>query len=348
VSVLFSPSGGFGNYVSVFTDASGLAKTELFPGTIYYKAITNNTSAVQSATLAGDGKTAGQSSLVTFYTSKSIAKVQNCDGFALAGAAINFFGGGYPGAWASATTDVNGFASVEEFPGTWTIRARLNNTSQDQGQALPGDGMTPGQSATTIFTPTKVSFTGIGPVHYWIGYWQTFTSPSYMFPATLKFRFGGVGGNEVDVAISGCKMDNTATLIKLIDHNGNGLPGATAAWYRTSSPAAWVALPGSTDANGNLFALVGSTAPNIRLTYNGTQGWKQQNLLTNPNVVFQTGSVVSDSGTATHWYSTVTPAQWVPFVQGVELLPGAPKFKWSDGTPQANLPIVAGVVNHIH
>ena len=211
VRVLFSPSSGFGNYISVNTDTTGLAKTELFPGTIWYKAITNNTSAVQSAVLPGNGTIAGQSGLVTFYTSKSVAQVQNCDGVALAGIAIKFFGGGYPGNWASATTDAAGLASIEEFPGTWKISASLNNTSEVKDQLLPGDGMTPGQSTTTIFNPTKVTFVGVSPISYWIGYWTPFTSPGYMFPATVKFRLGGAGGTEVDLVISGCSFSYPAS-----------------------------------------------------------------------------------------------------------------------------------------
>jgi len=286
VRVLFSPSNAFGNYISVNTDASGLAKTELFPGTIWYKAITNNTSAVQSAVLAGDGKTAGQSGLVTFYTSKSVAKVQNCDGVAFAGIAIKFYGGGYQGTWASATTDASGLASIEEFPNTWKIQASVNRTSEVKDQLLAGDGKTAGQSTTTIFTPTKVIINGASTVQQWIGYWDSpLPSPFYMFPATVKLRINKV--TEVTLTISsGCVMEKSLVNIKLISSTGAGLAGGTVYYFNGGS--SYPSLPGATDANGNLSALIdGSGNREWHMTYAFLRQTKNGNASPGP-VVFQT------------------------------------------------------------
>lgn len=134
------------------------------------------------------------------------------------------------------------------------------------------------------------------------------------------------------MTVAGCDTGGTIAVIKLLDSYGNGLAGGTAHWYRNSSPAGWISIPGSTDANGILVALVGASAPNIRLAYNCTQGWEQHNLNTDPNVVFQTGRVLSASGTCTYWQSTMggpCPV-WVPFADNVELLPGARQFKGTE------------------
>jgi hypothetical protein len=267
VRVLFSPSSGFGNYVSVFTNVSGLASTELFPGTIWYKAITNSTSAVRGVLLPGDGTTAAQAGSVMFYTSKSIAKVESCEpSVALAGIAVKFYGGGYPGTWASAATDGSGLASIEEFPGTWKIQASVNGTSQTKDQLLAGDGTAPGQSTTTTFKPTRVTFTGSTPVQQWIGYWSSpLPSPFYMFPATIKFRLGGTGGTEVDVAIpEACTL--TGALLKVRDENGGGVAGAKAT---PACGGAWQAtLPGATNASGNLFAVLPGCTTKVKMEVN--------------------------------------------------------------------------------
>jgi len=247
------------------TDAGGVATNDLPSGTYTFKATYQNTLAEQTQDI-------GANPSLIFYTSQSKAVVKDCSNNPISGIGIRFYGTGYPGAFVSVNTDGSGSATTELFPGNWKIDARINDTEEEKTYMLAGDGTTSGQTTTTTFAPATVSFPGINPVHYWKGYWASFTSPGYMFPATVKFRFGGVGGPEADVTISGCAL--TGVMLKVLDENGNGVAGGTAT---PANGGVWLpAFPGTTDANGNLFALLPASFTKIRMEVN--QGSQEQTL----------------------------------------------------------------------
>jgi hypothetical protein len=265
VLVRFSPSSGFGVYVSVNTDAGGLAKTELFPGTIYLRASVSGTSAdQQQAPLAGNSMSIGATSLVTFYTSESKAEVKNCSGDPIGGVRIQFFYDGTHGTYVSANTNASGIAVTELFSGTHDMQASINSTAELKTYTLTGNGMTAGQSTTTTFTPTKIDFLNSGTKQYWIGnypsgYWSgNITGTIYMFPGTVKFKFGTY---VTDVSISGCSL--LGGILTLLDHNGNGLSGGTASW----ADGSWHSIPGATDANGHLWFAADPSYGKIAMTY---------------------------------------------------------------------------------
>lgn len=81
----------------------------------------------------------------------------------------------------------------------------------------------------------------------------------------------------------------------------------------------------------------------FRVSYGGAQISKSINIATTANVVFQTGSVHSDSGTCTQYYA----GGWRPFTQDMELLPVAYPFRFT-GWPQKTYTLTSGIVNHIH
>ena len=287
VLVRFSPSSGFGVYVSANTDSTGLATAELFPATVYLRASVSGTSADQSMALAGDSTSYGQSSLVTFYTSESRVVVQNCSGSPkIEGARAQFFHDGTHGTYVSVYTDANGVASTELFPGSHDVQASMNFTAEIKTYTLAGDGKTAGQSTTTTFNPTKVAFAYNGPIHIWTGsYWATFTNPSYMFSATVKFRFGGGGGYEVDVPISGCEMEKTAVTIKLLDSGSHGLDGGIAQY----NLGGWQTA-GTTNSDGEVFVLIDGLQNTLafRMYWEDTYIQKNQNVSVDSTVVFQT------------------------------------------------------------
>ena len=68
--VQFFNDGTHGTYVSAYTDVNGLTQTELFPGSHDAQASINDTAQIKTYSLAGDGKTSGQSSAVTFNPTK--------------------------------------------------------------------------------------------------------------------------------------------------------------------------------------------------------------------------------------------------------------------------------------
>jgi hypothetical protein len=309
VLVQFSQN-NFGNYVTATTNASGVATQNLASGTWQFKANYQNTSAVQTQDISVNPN-------LTFYTSKSIAKVESCNGTPtpIQGVAIKFSNSSGFGNYISATTNASGLAECQLFPGTIWIMATVNRTSQTLSQApLAGDGKTPGQSTTTTFNPTKVVINGATAVQQWIGYWDSpLASPFYMFPtspATVHLRFNYNNNIVLDLAISGCSMEKSLVHIKLVSSTGGGLAGGTV--YYFAGGGSYPSLPGATDANGDLYALIdGSGNREWHMTFAYLSTAKQQNASPGP-VVFQTKLVkvelrdssgtLEDTGTnVTYW-----------------------------------------------
>ena len=279
---------------------------------------------------------------VTFSTIDVLTTLKTCAGVGLEGGVAEYLSG----YWRPiGTTNSNGEIHKEMLPANLQFRMTYTYGTDRFYQDTALD-------PSVDFTTTKVTLNYPGTISYQSGYWRAFTNPMEMMPGTYLFKFEGTGPTVRQyLTISGCEMGGYVALIRLLDSYGIGIAGGTAEWYRTSGPAQWVSVPGSTDANGNLFALVSLPAPKIALNYGCTRGWEQHPLLTDPNVVFQTGRAISDSGTCTHWRSTLGGScpVWVPFVDGVEMLPtSARQFKGNDGSAWWEYyPIVAGTENHI-
>jgi hypothetical protein len=81
----------------------------------------------------------------------------------------------------------------------------------------------------------------------------------------------------------------------------------------------------------------------FQISWAGASQQKSQNIGKDPNVIFQTVQVHSDSGKCTSYYAS----GWRTFTQDMELLPGTYTFRFSDGTANKSYKIVAGTVNHI-
>ncbi|HET7237060.1 MAG TPA: hypothetical protein VFK59_11595 [Actinomycetota bacterium] len=125
--------------------------------------------------------------------------------------------------------------------------------------------------------------------------------------------------------------------ISLQDHLGSGLAGGS-----VSQGGGYWDPVGTTDGSGNVFWEMFPGTYKFKMTYHAGAQELTQSIAT--PVVFQTGAVHSDSGTATQY----AQGSWQPFVQDVELLPGSWHFSFNDGNPVTYYTIVGGVVNHIH
>jgi hypothetical protein len=82
----------------------------------------------------------------------------------------------------------------------------------------------------------------------------------------------------------------------------------------------------------------------FQVSYAGASQQINQNTATNPNVIFKTVQVHSDSGKCTSYYA----GGWRTFTQDMQLLPGAYKFRFSDKTRDTSYTLVVGAVKHIH
>jgi len=273
---------------------------------------------------------------VTFKTIDTLVTLKTCEGVGLEGGVAEY----QSGYWRPiGTTDENGEIHKEMLPANLQFKMSYAYGADRFYQDTGAD-------PSVDFTTTKVTLNYPGTITYLSGYWRPFTNPMEMMPGRYKFKFEGAGPTVREtLSFDGCEFGGTVALINLIDSYGSGIFGATAEWYRTSSPAAWVSVPGATDSNGNLFALVGSNGPKFKILYNCKNAWEQHNLLADPNVDFQTGRV--ESNTYDSWRSTVggSCAVWQGLDYSEELLPGTVEFKQSSPYCKEYHDVVAGVAN---
>ena len=134
-------------------------------------------------------------------------------------------------------------------------------------------------------------------------------------------------------------MTVPAVTVTLLASNGSGLSGAVVQYYS----GGWKAF-GTTGSDGTVsMALKPGTYP-FKISYAGASQQKSQNVATNPNVIFQTVRVHSDSGKCTSYNA----GSWRTFTQDMELLPGKYTFRFSDGTKNTSYTLVVGAIKHIH
>ena len=140
-----------------------------------------------------------------------------------------------------------------------------------------------------------------------------------------------------------------AVTVKLLASNGNGLSGAVVQYYS----GGWKAF-GTTGSNGTVSMALPPGTYIFQISYAGASQQKSQNVASDPNVIFQTVKVHSDSGKCTSYIQVAkAPTRypgsgWQAFTQDMELLPGTYMFRFSDGTANTSYTLVVGAVKHIH
>jgi hypothetical protein len=82
----------------------------------------------------------------------------------------------------------------------------------------------------------------------------------------------------------------------------------------------------------------------FQVTYAGASQRISQNIGTNPNVIFKTVQVHSDSGKCASYYA----GGWRTFTQDMQLLPGKYTFRFNDKTRDISYTLVVGAIKHIH
>jgi hypothetical protein len=127
-------------------------------------------------------------------------------------------------------------------------------------------------------------------------------------------------------------------VVELQDHSGNPLDTGTVQYYT----GAWHNFGTTTGGKVSLELLPANIDFSLEHAFARVEKW--QNTGVNATVIFQTGQVVSGTGTCTQYYT----GSWHPFTNGMELLPANILFDFSDGTPDAWFKPTAGVVNNIH
>jgi len=175
-------------------------------------------------TTASYGSVTVSDDSVTSYTFKTVnaqVNLQTCSGQGLAGAVVQYKSGSYtyyltPGDHET-YTDNSGVSSEEIFPGSYLVTLSYAGSSQ---QAMVDFG------ATKPYTVTTTPVTLLNPGHftYNVAGGTTIQLP----PDTYIFHGNGTSFNVT--APANC-TGFTGGVVRLVDHNGNGLAGGSVSVY---------------------------------------------------------------------------------------------------------------------
>ena len=238
--------------------------------------------------------------------------------------------------------------TMELLPVSYPFRVFYGGASQQKSQNV-------GSDPNVVFTTVEVSFalhdSGGGDLasdnaQYYASGWHTFGSGTTattmeLLPVSYPFRvfYGGASQQKSQNVGSDPNVVFTTVEVSfaLHDSGGGDLASDNAQYYASG----WHTFGSGTTAT--TMELLPVSYP-FRVFYGGASQQKSQNVGSDPNVVFETGIVHSDSGTAIQYYAS----GWHTFTQDMELLPGSYPFRFSDGQPQTSYSIGAGVTTHIH
>jgi len=242
-------------------------------------------------------------------------------------------------------------ASGSTFPlGTTTVTCSATDKTGNRASGSFKVTVTPSSSTVTVTVKLLASnnngLSG-GAVRYYSSGWQSFgttgsdgTVSMALLSGTYTFEvsYAGVSQQKSQnvAANPNVVFQTTLVTMKLLSSANTELAGVVRysanGWHTFGS--------GSTTTSMELLPFTYT----FEVRYGGVSQQKSQNVAANPNVVFQTVQVHSDSGKCTSYYA----GGWRTFTQDMELLPGSYKFHFSDGTKNTSYTLVVGAVKHIH
>lgn len=166
-----------------------------------------------------------------FQTDEVVLKLESCTGTPLAGGKPRFGSGStFVTRWfpnnPGISTDANGQAKGQMFPGTYSFDMQYQHTSdQKLNVVIPSGG------ATLIWKTVNVDLNYAGTISYGgpQGDYAFFNSPKELLPGTYTFHFRGSG--RQDLILSGCSYAKTALTVDVLDCDNNNQPGVDVQWY---------------------------------------------------------------------------------------------------------------------
>ncbi|WP_406658140.1 DUF2341 domain-containing protein [Methanolobus sp. ZRKC2] len=288
----------------------------------------------------------GTNSTVVFSTVDTTVELRDSNGSLLDNGSAQY----YSGKWYDLGALVNGSSHVELLPNNYKFRMSYAHGSNEKYQDV-------GTNSTVVFSTVDTtvelrdsngSLLDNGSVQYYSGSWYDLgalvngSSHVELLPNNYKFRMSYAhGSNEKyqNVGTNSTVVFSTVdTTVELRDSNGNLLDNGSAQYYSGS----WYDLGALVNGSSHVELLPNNYK--FRMSYAHGSNEKYQDIGTNPNVVFFTGKIISDSDTCIHYYS----GGWQVFTNGMELLSGSYKFRFNDGTSERYYSIGSSTVNTIY
>ncbi len=256
----------------------------------------------------------------------------------------------YSGGWRDFGITIGGQTAKELLPMNYSFKMDYGFASVSKNQDISIDPLVLFQ--TSLVEVRLQDHVGnpldTGTVKYYSGGWRDFgitiggQTAKELLPMNYSFKmdygFASVSKNQ-DISIDPLVLFQTSLVeVRLQDHVGNPLDTGTVKYYS----GGWRDF-GNTVNGIARKELLGLQYP-FSMSYAFVSNQITQDINTNPIVVFQTGLVHSESGSAIKYYS----GGWRTFYQDMQILSGSLQFGFNDGTPNTVYNLNSGVVNLIH
>jgi hypothetical protein len=256
----------------------------------------------------------------------------------------------YASGWKTIGTTGGGEVHKQLLPASYTFAMKYEGGRVQKQQDIAAD---PNVIFQTVDVAVRLRDSWGNPLdpgtaEYYASGWKPFGATSggdvykQLLPGSYTFAMKYEGGRiqkVQDIAADPNVVFQTVDVaVRLRDSWGNPLDQGAAEYYASG----WKTI--GTTGGGEVHKQLLPASYTFAMKYEGGRVQKQQDISADPNVVFQTGAVISDSATCTQYYAS----GWRPFTQAMQILPGSYTFKFSEGLPaQETFAVLAAVDNHI-